>query len=225
MRQISKSLDAFAFCRYIPSLNIHKGETRDFGKIGIGFQRGRVGIRLRENGKSVMMPPVGLMRLCLCGLALLLVGAGCVERRMVIITEPFGAIVYDEKNQPIGGAPADHPFTYYGKYRFRIAKDGYETLVVEQRVRAPWYELPGLDFISENLIPWTIRDVRYFRYVLQPRQVMPPESILGPADALRNYAKGIGTPGAPDLGQPIIPVVATPPASEVVPPTLLPPTP
>src|SRR5262245_16980338 len=100
--------------------------------------------------------------------ALALVATGCVERRMVIMTEPAGAIFYDEKNQPIGATPVDKPFTYYGKYGFRFVKDGYETLDVLQCVKAPWYEWPGLDFISENLIPWTIRDVRVFRYQMSP---------------------------------------------------------
>lgn len=172
-----------------------------------------------------MMPPVRMLRLCLSGLilAIALVAVGCVERRMVIIAEPYGAIVYDEKNQRLGGSPVDHPFTYYGKYRFRIVKDGYETLVVDQRVRAPWYQLPGLDFISENLVPWTIRDVRYFRYVMQPRQVMPAESVLGPADALRNYARGIGTPipSENNVGVPVFPVAGGPPAGLAPAATLL----
>jgi hypothetical protein len=140
--------------------------------------------------------------------------SGCVERRMVLITDPYpvaaNAIVFDEKNQPIGGTPVDKPFTYYGKYRFRIVKDGFETLDVEQNVKAPWYEWPGLDFISENLIPWTIRDVRYFRYVMQPAQVRPPENLLREGELLRDYARGIGTPGfepavmpATFLGSPI----------------------
>src|SRR5207244_2164644 len=123
---------------------------------------------------------------------------GCVERCMVIIADPYpaaaNAIVYDEKNQPIGGTPVDKPFVYYGKYRFRIVKDGFETLDVEQRVRAPWYELPGLDFISENLIPWTIRDVRYFRYTLTPAQVRPAEDLLREGELLRAYGWTIGPP-------------------------------
>jgi hypothetical protein len=145
-------------------------------------------------------------------LALLAGGSGCVERRMVIITEPYGAIVYDEKFQPLGGAPVDHPFTYYGKYNFRLAKDGYETLRVEQRVRAPWYELPGLDFVSENLIPWTIRDVRYFRYVLQPIKDIPPEGLLQQAEQLRAYGATIGVPVV-DLNPPVgaAPSVLMPP--------------
>ena len=146
-------------------------------------------------------------------LTILLGAAGCVEKRMVIITEPYGAIVYDEKNQPIGAGPVDKPFTYYGKYSFRIAKDGYETLDVEQRVRSPWYELPGLDFISENLIPWTIRDVRYYRYVMQRSQVRTPEQVLGEAKLLKDYGMTIGEP-APQFTPP-------PPTGTV----LLPPTP
>src|SRR5947209_4144177 len=134
----------------------------------------------------------------LLALAMLCALTGCVERRMVIIADPYpagaNAIVYDEKNQPIGGTPVDKPFTYYGKYRFRIVKDGFETLDVEQRVRAPWYELPGLDFISENLVPWTIRDVRYFRYTLSPAQVRAPEDLLREGELLRAYGKTIGTP-------------------------------
>lgn len=137
-------------------------------------------------------------KLLLAGL-LLLGATGCVERRMVIVTEPYpgaaNAIVYDEKNQSLGGTPVDKPFTYYGKYRFRIVKDGFETLDVEQNVKAPWYEWPGLDFISENLIPWTIRDRREFRYVMQPTQVRPPENLLREGETLRGYASGVGTPG------------------------------
>ena len=94
-----------------------------------------------------------------------------------------------------------------------IAKDGYETLDVEQRVRSPWYELPGLDFISENLIPWTIRDVRYYRYVMQRSQVRTPEQVLGEAKLLKDYGMTIGEP-APQFTPP-------PPTGTV----LLPPTP
>jgi hypothetical protein len=124
--------------------------------------------------------------------------AGCVERRMVIITDPPHAVVFDEKNQPIGASPVDRSFTYYGKYRFRLVKDGYETQVVEEKVRAPWYEWFPLDFISENLVPWNLRDVRYFRYQLHPLQVVPPDAVLQEASELRARGQTIGTPPAAD---------------------------
>jgi hypothetical protein len=142
----------------------------------------------------------------LATLAVLSGVTGCVERRMVIITEPFpdavNAVVYDEKDQPIGGTPVDKPFTYYGKYHFRIVKDGFDTLDVDQRVRSPWYELPGLDFISENLIPFTIRDVRYYTYVMPQRLIRPPDQTLGEGEALRSYGKTLG-PQIPDLNPPV----------------------
>jgi hypothetical protein len=130
---------------------------------------------------------------------LLALAAGCVERRMVITTEPYGAIVYDEMNNPLSASPADKPFTYYGKYRFKIVKDGYETLVVEENVQPPWYEWIGLDFISETVIPWNLRDVRRFHYKLQPIAVVPPEQVLEKGTLLR--ARGLNT-GEP-LPQPI----------------------
>lgn len=162
-----------------------------------------------------MQGRIGSWKCWLPALLIACCATGCVERRMVIITEPFGAIIYDEKNEPIGAGPVDKPFVYYGNYRFRIAKDGYETLVVDQRVRAPWYELPGLDFISENMIPWTIRDVRYYRYVLQPAQVVSPEQLIQKATPLREYGKTIGVQ-LPDPNPPVgtMPTVLGPPARD-----------
>jgi hypothetical protein len=125
--------------------------------------------------------------------------AGCVERRMVITTEPFGALVYDERNVPISASPADRPFTYYGKYRYKIVKDGYETLVVEEDVRPPWYEWIGLDFISETLIPWTVRDVRRFHYQLKNAVVVPAEEVLKQGEPLRARGLVTGEPLPPSL--------------------------
>jgi hypothetical protein len=119
---------------------------------------------------------------------------GCVERRFVITTTPPGAIVYDERHLPTGAAPTDREFTYYGKYRFTLVHDGYQTKIVEENVKAPWYEWIGLDFISENIIPWTIRDVRRFHYVLQPAVIVPDEAILEKAGLLRQKGREVGEP-------------------------------
>lgn len=147
------------------------------------------------------------------GLLLLAVAAGCVERRMVITTEPPGAVVYDESYRPLGATPVDRPFTYYGKYRFTVVKDGYETLVVEECVQPPWYEYFPLDFVSENLIPWTIRDVRRFHYRLLPAQVVPAEQTLQQGMQLRERGKTIGVPlPVPDVVTPPVAVPGPPPA-------------
>ncbi|HMF15619.1 MAG TPA: hypothetical protein VKE98_00360 [Gemmataceae bacterium] len=120
--------------------------------------------------------------------------SGCVERRFVITTSPPGAIVYDERHLPTGAAPTDREFTYYGKYRFTLVHDGFQTKVVEENVKPPWYEWIGLDFISENLIPWTIKDVRRFHYVLEPAQIVPEQAILEKAGLLRQKGQEIGEP-------------------------------
>lgn len=123
-----------------------------------------------------------------------LASVGCVERRFVITSEPFGAMVYDWTDCPIGATPADKNFEYYGTYRFKLIKDGYQPLVVDERVKAPWYAWPGLDFISENLIPFTIRDIRRYHYRLEPIEPTPPERVRSEADALRQRGQTIGVP-------------------------------
>jgi hypothetical protein len=151
-------------------------------------------------------------------LVILLLGSclvsGCVERRFVITTEPPGAIVYDEKGMPTGAAPADRPFVYYGEYQWTLVKDGYETQVVREKVRAPFYEWLLLDFFSENVVPWTIRDIRRFNYQLQPKQVVPPETVLEQGTILRQRGQAIG-----------VPLPNQPPAPGPVTTTLMPPVP
>src|SRR5262245_19788812 len=66
---------------------------------------------------------------------------GCVERRFVIESDPPGAVVF-VNGQPLGSTPVDGHFIYYGNYDFSLVEDGYETLHVDQRIRAPWYQYP-----------------------------------------------------------------------------------
>ena len=128
-------------------------------------------------------------------IALLSLGTtGCVERRFVITSEPYGAVVSDWSDAPIGATPADKQFEYYGTYRFKLIKDGYQTKIVEERVKAPWYAWPGLDFFSENVIPFTIRDVVRLHYKLEPIEPMPVERVRTEADILREKGKAIGAP-------------------------------
>jgi hypothetical protein len=139
---------------------------------------------------------------------------GCVERRFVITTtapgmppeRDLGSIIIDEHGMPLGSSPADKPFVYYGKYRFTAIKDGYQTTAHEENVRPPWFEWVPLDFVSENLIPWTIRDVRHVRITLQPMPMVPPEMVLQQGQALRQRGQAIGVPlGDPLIGAPVMP--------------------
>jgi PEGA domain len=149
-------------------------------------------------GRSARCAPLLVLPL------LLPLAAGCVERSMVITSEPYGAVVYDERQLPLSSTPADKSFVYYGKYRFTLVKDGYETLVVEEDVPPPWYEWLGLDFISENVIPWTIRDQRRFHYKLQLAHVFPTQQVLDQGAPLRAKGQTIGEalPPEPVGGRP-----------------------
>jgi hypothetical protein len=141
-----------------------------------------------------------LMAWCVC------MAGGCVERRYVITTEPPGVQVL-RNGLDLGTAPVDDNFVYYGVYHFTLIKDGYEIQQIDQDIPTPWYEYPGLDFVSENLIPWKIRDVRRFHYNMQPVQNPNVKDVLDKAEKLQNHGKSLA-PFAPD---PARPVGASPP--------------
>ena len=58
-----------------------------------------------------------------------------------------GALVYVDSQQN-GTTPCAVDFTYYGTREIRLVKPGFETLTVNQPIPTPWYETPGVDFIS-----------------------------------------------------------------------------
>jgi hypothetical protein len=119
--------------------------------------------------------------------------AGCVEQRYVVTTDPPGAMVL-RNGQPLGQSPADDHFVYYGTYDFTLILDGYETLHVQQNMPTPWYEYFPLDFFSENVVPWKIRDVRRFHYKLEPRRMVNTDELLKEAQNLRNRGMSIRPP-------------------------------
>jgi hypothetical protein len=161
---------------------------------------------------------------------------GCVERRFIVNSEPQGALVY-VNGQYLGATPVDYYYTYYGKYELKLVRAGFEPLTVVQPVPPPWYEWPGIDFISENLVPSKLRDVRSFCYTLQPLQQVHPDELLDRASQLRSRGKSIealpaprpvppgpgGAPPLPPAGAvpslgPPIPTPAAPPVMPPAPP-------
>jgi len=115
---------------------------------------------------------------------LMLVPTGCVRRRLNVRSNPPGALVYVD-NQQIGTTPCSVDFTYYGTREIRLVKPGYETLTVNQPIPTPWYEIPGVDFFSENLTPAKIRDNRTVMYDLAPQVIVPTQHLIDRANELR----------------------------------------
>jgi hypothetical protein len=119
--------------------------------------------------------------------------SGCVTRRYLITSDPPGAVVYRD-GQPIGATPVEEPFVYYGKYRFRLVKDGYQPLDVEPELCPPWYQWPGIDFVTENFILCTFRDLQPLHFQLQPLESVRPDDVRCRAEELRQRGQAIQTP-------------------------------
>jgi hypothetical protein len=138
-------------------------------------------------------------------LAIFLSATGCVQRRMTIRSNPPGAMVYID-DYPIGVTPVSTSFLYYGTRKIRLVKDGFQTLTVMQPVRPPVYQLVPLDFVSENLVPYEIRDERLFEYQLAPEMIVPTEQLLSRADEFRRGSRVEGfapAPPPPAAGGPV----------------------
>jgi len=114
--------------------------------------------------------------------------AGCVRRRLMIRSNPPGALVYVD-NVPVGETPVATEFTYYGTRTVQLVKDGFETITVKQPVKPPWYELPGVEFISENLWPRELRDERVLDFQLEPQRITPMGKLKERAENLRRSAR------------------------------------
>jgi hypothetical protein len=106
-------------------------------------------------------------------------------------------------------------FTYYGTREIRLVKPGYETLTVNQPIPAPWYQIPPLDFFSENLVPTKIRDNRTVMYDLAPQIIVPREQLVDRANQLRQDT----------LQYPVTPAGATMPFAPASPPAMITPPP
>jgi len=155
----------------------------------------------------------------LVGTVVLVSTGGCVQRRMTIRSNPPGALVYVDDYQ-LGTTPVSTDFIYYGTRKIRLVKDGYETLTVRQPFPIPWYEIFPLDFVTENLWPWEIRDERVVDLAMTNTVATPPELVVARAEQARLAAGSL--PAPPPVPVAPLPVVAQPiPAP---PPQSLPPT-
>jgi hypothetical protein len=103
-------------------------------------------------------------------------------------TNPPGAQVFVD-DQEIGTTPCSAAFVYYGTRKITLMKDGYRTETIFQKIPPPWYELPPLDFLVENLVPLEKRDERIVDVQLVPEELVPQQKLLGRAQMLRDSAR------------------------------------
>lgn len=104
---------------------------------------------------------------------------------MTIATNPPGARVLVD-GEDVGLTPVSADFTYYATRQITLIKDGYETRTIMQPVRMPWYQIPPLDLISDNLLPFKLTNRHYFQYDLAREQHVPTGELLDRAKSLRS---------------------------------------
>ena len=117
-----------------------------------------------------------------------LTGCNSMFRRMIIRSEPEGALVLIDGRE-VGYTPYTADFIYYGTREITLVKDGYETLTVMQNFPTPWYQVPPLDFVTDNFLPFTVTNRQQFCYQLQPQVIPPTEELLDRAKGLRSQAQ------------------------------------
>ena len=122
---------------------------------------------------------------------LALIQSGCMSRRITVRTQPPGALV-EMNGERLGLSPASKNFIYYGDNEIKLSLPGYETMVVQQPTRAPWYQIPPFDFITDNFLPFRVRDHREYTYTLNPRdplQELDEQSLRNRGENFRSQSQ------------------------------------
>ncbi len=118
----------------------------------------------------------------LLGLFLL---AGCVERRLHVRTDPPGAEV-TVNGERVGRSPTTWRFSHYGDALVEVEKPGFEPARQVVPLKAPWYQKPGVDFLSDVLVPARIEDEHEVEIRLEPtRPLTEAERERGVAEMTR----------------------------------------
>ena len=103
-----------------------------------------------------------------------------------------GAMVYVNK-QPVGRTPVTASFTHYGTMEFTLVKEGYEPLTEYRKIRAPWYQWPGIDFFSEVVWPQEITDTKQLDFQLKQSRLVTQDELLERAEGMRRESQSQAT--------------------------------
>jgi hypothetical protein len=130
---------------------------------------------------------LGVVRVTSAILMLLLV-AGCVERRLWVRTDPPGALVRINGDE-IGRAPVSWRFDHYGTVLVEAELDGHRPVQEAFRLRTPWYQQPVLDFFADVVWPGKIKDDHELALRLEPERRLTPAEIESEIRQIRAGAR------------------------------------
>lgn len=121
-----------------------------------------------------------------CGsifLVLVIVGTGCVQRKLTVTSEPSGALVY-LNNVESGRTPFTTDFTWYGDYDVVVRKEGFKTITTKKKIAVPWWGIPPFDLIAE-ITPGQKIDQHKLNFTLTPVEELSASAVLDRAVQLR----------------------------------------
>ena len=109
----------------------------------------------------------------------MLLMSGCVERELTINTVPQDAQIF-LNDEEIGISPVTVNFNWYGIYRVKIQKNGYETLKSNVKIERPVHDYFPFD-IFENLFNPHRVDSYCWEFDLQPYQSIDRKLLIDKA--------------------------------------------
>lgn len=83
--------------------------------------------------------------------------SGCVERRLIVRTDPPGARV-EVDGVDRGESPATIPFVHYGTRRVVLRLDDHRTRAALVETNPPIWQIFPLDFVTDVLLPLPLVD-------------------------------------------------------------------
>jgi hypothetical protein len=112
--------------------------------------------------------------------------SGCVERLLAIHSEPPGAAVYVD-GEKVGTTPCEVTYIWYGTREVVLELRGYTLVRREVVLNPPWWQIIPIDFITDVIIPVTIRDKYAVSYSLEEAPITQEavSDVLDRADELR----------------------------------------
>ncbi len=109
--------------------------------------------------------------------SLLLLASGCVERRLLVRSDPPGAAIYVD-GAYLGEAPVELPFDTYGTRTVLARRPGYTPVRRLVALDPPWYQYFPFDLVTDLLWPGTIHDVHDVTVRLERRgEPADPEAL------------------------------------------------
>ena len=137
---------------------------------------------------ALPLPPMVRQAGPLFAALVLLAATGCVSRRVTIRSDPPGALV-EVDGERLGFTPVSFDFDYFATREITLSKAGYETLTVLQPIKAPWYEIPPLDAVSDNLLPYRVTNRHDFAYKLTRQRVESTPELIDRASDIRSRVR------------------------------------